>query len=118
MEVDEHDGTVIHFAYDPVTQVSRAPEAESDLPQKFWVVSSVRVEDGVGIVSLNRPEKHNAMDDEMGPELRDALEWAYESSDAEAVAAIVYGPTGDTHDLENRGALLRLARVLVKMPPR
>lgn len=38
-----------------------------------------RLEDGVGIISLNRPEIHNTMDDETGPELRDAFAWAYES---------------------------------------
>lgn len=45
-----------------------------------------RLEDGVGIISLNRPEKHNASNNEMGPFAREAWDWAY---DNEAVKAIV-----------------------------
>ena len=44
-----------------------------------------RVEDGVGVVSLNRPEKHNAINDEMSPALHDAMEWAIESPDVRCI---------------------------------
>ena len=52
-----------------------------------------RLEDGVGIVSLNRPEKHNAMDDEMGPLLQDALHWAFDSPDVRCVLLRGEGPS-------------------------
>jgi enoyl-CoA hydratase/carnithine racemase len=44
-----------------------------------------RLEDGVGIVSLNRPEKHNAINDEMGPVLHEALAWAIESPEVNCI---------------------------------
>jgi len=43
------------------------------------------VDDGVGIVSLNRPEKHNAIDDAMSDALREALGWAIESPDVRCI---------------------------------
>ena len=52
-----------------------------------------RLEDGVGVVSLNRPDKHNAMDDASGPALREALEWAYESPEVRAVLLRGEGPS-------------------------
>jgi len=44
-----------------------------------------RVEAGVGVLSLNRPEKHNAINDEMGAALRDAMDWAIESPDVRCI---------------------------------
>jgi len=44
-----------------------------------------RLEDGVGVISLNRPEKHNAMDDASGVALREALAWAYRAPDVRCV---------------------------------
>jgi enoyl-CoA hydratase/carnithine racemase len=44
-----------------------------------------RFEDGVAIVSLNRPEKHNAIDDATSAELRDALHAAIANSEARAI---------------------------------
>ena len=44
-----------------------------------------RFEDGVATVSLNRPEKHNAIDDATGAELREALHAAIESPDARVI---------------------------------
>lgn len=44
-----------------------------------------RIDDGVGVVSLNRPERHNAIDDEMGRVLTDALRWAIETPDVRAI---------------------------------
>jgi enoyl-CoA hydratase/carnithine racemase len=42
-------------------------------------------EDGVAIVSINRPEKHNALDDATGAALRDALEAAIASAQTRAI---------------------------------
>lgn len=39
-------------------------------------VVTTRVEDFVGVVSLNRPDKHNAIDDELAAQLLAAVEWA------------------------------------------
>ncbi len=44
-----------------------------------------RLEDGIGIVSLNRPERHNAIDDEMSEALREAMDWAIESPDVRCI---------------------------------
>jgi enoyl-CoA hydratase len=43
------------------------------------------LDDGVGIVSLNRPEKHNAIHDEMGEAIREALHWAIDSPDVRCI---------------------------------
>ena len=44
-----------------------------------------RLEDGVGVVSLNRPDKHNAINDEMSPAIHEAMEWAIESPDVRCI---------------------------------
>jgi enoyl-CoA hydratase len=44
-----------------------------------------RLEDGVGIVSLNRPDRHNAINDEMSAAMREAMDWAIESPDARCI---------------------------------
>jgi enoyl-CoA hydratase len=44
-----------------------------------------RLEDGVGIVSLNRPDRHNALDDEAGARLSEALQWAFDTKDVRSV---------------------------------
>lgn len=41
--------------------------------------------DGVAIIPLNRPERHNAIDDEMGEALRDALDVALTDEDARVI---------------------------------
>lgn len=41
--------------------------------------------DGVGVVTLNRPERHNAIDDEMGEALRAALDDALEDSEVRVI---------------------------------
>jgi enoyl-CoA hydratase/carnithine racemase len=45
-----------------------------------------RLEEGVGIISLNRPEKHNALSNEMSRASREAWDWA---RDTEEVRVIV-----------------------------
>lgn len=52
-----------------------------------------RLEDGVAIVSLNRPEKHNALDDAASAELRDALTAAIESAEVRAIVLRGEGPS-------------------------
>jgi enoyl-CoA hydratase/carnithine racemase len=52
-----------------------------------------RLDDGVGVVSLNRPDKHNAFDDAMGVEFREALDWAIESPDVRCVLLRGEGPS-------------------------
>jgi enoyl-CoA hydratase/carnithine racemase len=52
-----------------------------------------RLEDGVAVVSLNRPEKHNALDDATGAELRAALSAAIESPEARAILLRGEGPS-------------------------
>lgn len=44
-----------------------------------------RLEDGVGVVSLNRPERHNAINDEMSPAIHEAMDWAIESPDVRCI---------------------------------
>lgn len=41
--------------------------------------------DRVAVITLNRPEKHNAMNDEMGPAMREAADWAYNHPTATVV---------------------------------
>jgi enoyl-CoA hydratase len=43
------------------------------------------VRDGVGIISMNRPEKHNAINDEMGAALGEATAWAIESPEVRTI---------------------------------
>jgi enoyl-CoA hydratase/carnithine racemase len=43
------------------------------------------VDRGVGIITMNRPEKHNAINDEMHHAMTDACIWADESSDVRCV---------------------------------
>jgi enoyl-CoA hydratase/carnithine racemase len=52
-----------------------------------------RNEDGVAIVSLNRPERHNALDDATAAELRAALAAAIESADARVILLRGEGPS-------------------------
>lgn len=47
---------------------------------------ATHVEDGVGIITFNRPEKHNALDDEMFEQFDAALTWAQE---AQAVRCVL-----------------------------
>ena len=39
----------------------------------------VSVDDGVGVIKYNRPERHNAVNDPMGEEIQAAIAWALES---------------------------------------
>jgi len=48
-----------------------------------------RLEDGVAILSLNRPERHNAISDELFEAWRDAMRWA--ARDGEVRAVLVRG---------------------------
>ena len=43
------------------------------------------VEEGVAILSLNRPERHNAMDDDASEALREALQWAIGDPDVRVI---------------------------------
>ncbi len=51
------------------------------------------VEEGVGIVSLNRPDKHNAIDDETSLALLEALGWAISSPDTRSILIRGEGPS-------------------------
>jgi len=62
-----------------------------------------QVEDGVGILSLNRPEKHNALDDGASEAFRKALEWAIGAPDARGLE------TGLAAALENEAYAEELA---------
>ena len=44
-----------------------------------------RVEEGVGVISLNRPEKHNALDNAAGEALSQALRWGAESAEVRCI---------------------------------
>lgn len=44
-----------------------------------------RLEDGVGIISLNRPEKHNAMNNEMGKCSHEAWDWALHDDEVRVI---------------------------------
>ena len=44
-----------------------------------------RVERGVGVISLNRPDKHNALNNEMGAAMHAAWEWALGTPDVRAI---------------------------------
>ncbi|MET0579358.1 MAG: enoyl-CoA hydratase/isomerase family protein, partial [Ilumatobacteraceae bacterium] len=41
--------------------------------------------DGVAIITLNRPERHNALDDESSALAQDAVRWAVDDMDARAI---------------------------------
>jgi enoyl-CoA hydratase/carnithine racemase len=51
------------------------------------------ITDGVGVISLNRPEAHNALDDAMTSELRQAVEWAAGHRDVRCVLLRGEGPS-------------------------
>ena len=44
-----------------------------------------RTEDGVRVISYNRPERHNAIDDEMGDAFREAFASAVEDQSVRAI---------------------------------
>jgi enoyl-CoA hydratase len=52
-----------------------------------------RLQDGVGVISLNRPEKHNALDNETGAALGEALRWAMGSAEVRCVLLRGEGPS-------------------------
>jgi len=52
-----------------------------------------RVEDGVGVISLNRPDKHNAVSDAMAPAWQDAVEWALGDDAVRVVVLRGEGPS-------------------------
>ena len=52
-----------------------------------------RLEDGVGVISLNRPEKHNALDNETGAALGEALRWAMHSPEVRCILLRGEGPS-------------------------
>jgi len=52
-----------------------------------------RLEAGVGIVSLNRPEKHNAMNNALGAEFREAWDWAVRDSEVRCILLRGEGPS-------------------------
>lgn len=41
--------------------------------------------DGVGIVTYNRPDRHNAMDDEMGAQAKKAMRWALDAPEVRTI---------------------------------
>lgn len=43
------------------------------------------IADGVGVISLDRPEKHNAIDDALSRQWREALEWAVGEAGARSI---------------------------------
>lgn len=66
------------------------------------------LEDGVAVVSLNRPERHNAINDELYDAWRDAMHWAAGSADVRAVVVRGEGRSfssgRDTSELGHRPA--------------
>ncbi len=64
------------------------------------------LQDGVAIVSMNRPEKHNAVNDEMGAAMREAMAWAYDEKNARCILLCAEGPSfcsgRDTTELGQR----------------
>lgn len=52
-----------------------------------------RLEDGVGVISLNRPEKHNALNNETGAALGEALRWAMHSPEVRCILLRGEGPS-------------------------
>jgi len=64
--------------------------------------------DGVGLITFNRPECHNAIDDELRGEWREALVWAAEKPDVRVVLLQGAGPSfcsgRDTRALGQRPA--------------
>ncbi|MEC9207375.1 MAG: enoyl-CoA hydratase/isomerase family protein, partial [Pseudomonadota bacterium] len=59
---------------------------EAVLTQPNTTLVDITLRDNVAILALNRPEKRNAVNNEMRSELTSALHWADQSTD---VAAIV-----------------------------
>ena len=49
------------------------------------------IKDHVGIIRLNRPEKHNAMNDEMGEAFRAAIDWALDADDVRCILICAEG---------------------------
>jgi 2-(1,2-epoxy-1,2-dihydrophenyl)acetyl-CoA isomerase len=43
------------------------------------------LEDGVGVISLNRPDKHNAINNEMSRSSREAWDWALGNDDVRVI---------------------------------
>src|SRR5438477_4389709 len=65
-----------------------------------------RIDRGVGVVSLNRPEKHNALNDQMSHQLHAAMAWAVQTPEVRAVLLRGEGPSfssgRDTTELGQR----------------
>jgi enoyl-CoA hydratase/carnithine racemase len=68
----------------------------------------IEVVDGVAIVSFNRPERHNAINNEMSRMWRDAMMWAIESADVRCILIRGEGPSfssgRDTAELGRRSS--------------
>lgn len=65
-----------------------------------------QLEDGVAVISLNRPERHNAINDEMSGHVSDAVRWAVADAAARVVLLRGEGPSfssgRDTSELGQR----------------
>jgi enoyl-CoA hydratase/carnithine racemase len=48
---------------------------------------------GVGVITLNRPDKHNALNDEMSRQLQQAVAWAVDAPEVRAVLLRGKGPS-------------------------
>jgi enoyl-CoA hydratase/carnithine racemase len=51
------------------------------------------VDRGVGIITLNRPDKHNALNDELSQGLHQAMEWACDAGEVRSVLLRGAGPS-------------------------
>jgi enoyl-CoA hydratase/carnithine racemase len=51
------------------------------------------VDRGVGVITLNRPDKHNALNDELSEQLHAAVEWACDAEDVRSVLLRGAGPS-------------------------
>jgi enoyl-CoA hydratase/carnithine racemase len=51
------------------------------------------IDRGVGVISLNRPDKHNALNDELSAALHDAISWACDTTEVRAVLIRGEGPS-------------------------
>jgi enoyl-CoA hydratase/carnithine racemase len=84
----------------------RASDREVSATMSELILTSV--DRGVGVITLNRPEKHNAINDDMGDQFLDAIRWADQSPEVRCVLIRAEGPSfssgRDTSQMGQRSA--------------